>query len=50
MYPRKYFLVYFKSSGRTNLSIKAFVLLAQEKYLFSPSHVHAAEMEQDHFS
>ena len=32
----KYFLVYFKSSGRTNYSIEAFVLLAQEKYLFSP--------------
>ena len=30
------FLLYFKVSGRTNYSIEAFVLLAQEKYLFSP--------------
>ena len=32
----KFFLLYFKVSGRTNYSIEAFVLLAQEKYLFSP--------------
>jgi len=32
----KYFLLYFKSNGRTNYSIEAFALLAQERYLFSP--------------
>ena len=32
----KFFLLYFKSSNHVNYSIEAFILLVQEKYLFSP--------------
>ena len=32
----RYFFLFFKASERTNYSIEAFTLLAQEKYLLSP--------------